>query len=107
MCFNVFQCKGPRLSLVFRRIVCLGSFTACCRQANVTAIPKGSLSSSLANYRPIFITSVLSKVFERLESVHLGRYIKRSGVLQKTKFVNREWLGTCEALLCLSNTLKS
>ena len=29
-------------------------------------------SSSVANYRPISITSVLSKVFERLVSVRLG-----------------------------------
>ena len=27
---------APRFSVVFRRIVCLGSFPACWRQANVT-----------------------------------------------------------------------
>ena len=32
---------APRLSVVFRRLVRLGSFTACWRQANVTPIPKG------------------------------------------------------------------
>ena len=32
-------------------------------KANVTPIPKGLLSSSVANYRPISITSVLSNVF--------------------------------------------
>ena len=41
-------------------------------EANVTPIPKGPPSSSVANYRPISITSVLSKVSERLVSVHLG-----------------------------------
>ena len=54
----------PRLSVVFRRLIRLGSFPACWRQANVTPIPKGPPSSSVANYRPISITSVLSKVFE-------------------------------------------
>ena len=62
----------PHLSVVFRRLVRLGSFPACWRQANVTQIPKGPPSSSVANYRPISITSVLSKVFERLVSVRLG-----------------------------------
>ena len=38
-------------------------------------LPKGPLSSSVANYRPISITSVLSKVFERLVSVSLGRFM--------------------------------
>ena len=52
---------APRLSVVFRWLVRLGSFPACWRQANVTPIPKGPPSSSIANYRPISITSVLSK----------------------------------------------
>ena len=59
-----------RLSVVFRRLVRLGSFPAGWRQANVTQIPKGQPSSSVANYRPISITSVLSKVFELPVSVH-------------------------------------
>ena len=62
---------APRLSVVFRRLVCLGSFPAYWRQANVTLFPKGPPSSSVTNYRPISITSVLSKVFERLVSVRL------------------------------------
>ena len=32
---------APRLIVVFRRLLCLGSFPACWRQANVTLIPKG------------------------------------------------------------------
>ena len=47
---------APRLSVVFRRLVRLGSFPACWRQANVTPIPKSPPSSSVANYRPISIT---------------------------------------------------
>ena len=31
---------APSLSVVFWRLVCLGSFPACWRQANVTLIPK-------------------------------------------------------------------
>ena len=41
---------ASRLSVAFRRLVCLGSFPACWRQANVTPIPKGPPSSSVANY---------------------------------------------------------
>ena len=62
---------APHLSVVFRRLVCLGSFPPCWRQANVTPIPKDPLSSSDANYRPISITSASSLVFERLVSVRL------------------------------------
>ena len=77
---------APSLSVLFRRLVRLGSFPACWRQANVTAIPKGPPSSSVANYRPISITSVLSKALERLVSVRLGRFMKHSGVLPTTQF---------------------
>ena len=86
---------APRLSVVFRRLVRLGGFPACWRQDNVTPIPKGPPSSSVANYRPISITSALSKVFERQVSVRLGRFMERSGVLPTTQFAYRKGLGTC------------
>ena len=85
---------APRLSVVFWCLVRLGSFPACWGQANVTSIPKGPPSSSVANYRPISITSVLSEVFERMMSVRLGRIMERSGVLLTTKFAYRKGLGT-------------
>ena len=62
----------PRFSVVFRRLVRLDSFPAFWRQANVTPIPNGPPSSSVANYRPISITSVLSTVFKRMVPVRLG-----------------------------------
>ena len=63
---------APHPSIVFQRLVRLGSFPACWRQANVTPIPKSEPSSSVENYRLISITSVLSsKVFERLVLVVL------------------------------------
>ena len=45
---------APCLSVVFRRLVRLGSFLAFWRQADVTPIPKGPRpSSSIVNYRLI------------------------------------------------------
>ena len=95
------------LSVLFRRLVRLGSFPACWRQVNVTPIPKGTSSSCVANYRPISITSLLSKAFERLVSVRLGRFMERNGVLPTTQFAYRHGLGTCDALLCVSHTPQS
>ena len=92
---------------MFRRLVRLGSFPVCWRQANSTPIPKGPPFSYVANYRPISITSVLYKVFERLVSVRLGRFMERSGVLPATQFAYQKGLGTCDALLCMSHTLQS
>ena len=84
---------------MFRRLVRLGSFPADWRQATVTPIPKGPPSSSVANYRPISITSAFSKVVERLVSVRVGQFKECSGVLPTTQFAYRIGLGTCDALL--------
>ena len=40
-------------------------------------------------------------------SVPLGRFIKCRGVLPTTQFTYRKGLGTCDALLCLADTLQS
>ena len=71
-----------RLCVVFRRFVRQGSFPSSRRQANVTPVPKDPPpSSSVVNYRPISITSVLSTVFRLLVSVRIGRFMERNGVL--------------------------
>ena len=98
---------APRLSVVLRRLLRLGSFPACWRQANVTPIPTGPSYSSVANYRPISITPVLSKVFERLVSVRLGRFMVHCGMLPTTQVAYRKGFGTCDAILCVSLTLQS
>ena len=45
----------------------------------------------------------LSKVFERLVSLRLGRFKEGSGVLPTTKFPYRIELGTFDALLCVQS----
>ena len=77
---------APRLAVVFRRLLRLGSFPVCWRVANITPIPKGPPSSSASNYQPISLTPILSKVFERLVSVRLGRFMECRGVLLTTQF---------------------
>ena len=46
-------------------------------------------------------------MFERLVSVRLIRFMERNGVLPTTQFAYRKSLGTCDALLCMSHTLRS
>ena len=97
----------PRLSVVFRRLVCMSSFPACWRQAYVTQIPKGPPSYSVANYTPISIPSVLFTVFKGLVSVRLGRFMERHWYASNHSVCYRKRLGTCDALLYMSLTLQS
>ena len=90
---------------MFPRRVLLGSFPTCWRQANVTPFPKDLPSSSVANHRPISITSVLSVVFVFLVSGRLGRFMDHSGVLHSGAYLKDP--RTYDALLCMSHTLQS
>ena len=65
----------------------------------MTPIPKGPFSALVCNYRPISITPVRSKVFERLIALRFGRFLERSGVLPSHQYSYRKRLGTCDALL--------
>ena len=40
-------------------------------------------------------------------SVRLGRFMECSCVLPTTQFLDRKGLGTCDALLCVSHSLRS
>ena len=93
--------------MVFRLLLRLGSFPVCWRVANVTQFPKDPPFSSASNYRPISLTPILSKVFDRLVSVRLGPFMECRGVLPTTQFAYRKGLGTCDALLCVAHTLQS
>ena len=98
---------APRLAVVFRRLLRLGSFPVCWRVAIVTPIPKDPLSSSASNYRPISLTPILSKVFDRLVSVCLGHFMECRSVLPTTQFAYNTGLDTCDALLCVAHTFQS
>ena len=89
---------APRLSAMFRGLVrwqfpCLPETGQCHHNS------ERSPSSSVTNYRPISITSVLSKVFERQVSVRFGRLMERSGVLPTAQFAYRKGLGTSDSFL--------
>ena len=95
-----------RLSVVFRRFVCMGSFPACWRQANATPILMGPPSSSVANYRPISIASILSKAIEnwcRFASDDLWNAV--ACLRHPSLFNGKVWVPVMH--FCVSYTLQS
>ena len=91
---------APKLSIIFRKLIGLGSFPECWRSANrsqtrsavrsvggaplgmaVTAIPKGAPSPDRENYRPISIKPILSKVYEKLVPHKLTSFCEKYGLL--------------------------
>ncbi len=98
---------APKLSSVFRLLVRQGSFPMCWKVADITPIPKGSPSPHVANYRPISITPIFSKVIEHLVSNRLSQYLEQHGLLSNHQFAYRKNLGTTDALLTVTHTLQS
>ena len=101
---------APRLAVVFRRLLRLGSFPVCWRVANVTPISKSPPSSPASNYRPIFLTPILYIYCPKFLSVWC-RFVL--GVLWNTEacFQSRSSLiGKVLALVmpsCVAQTLQS
>ena len=70
---------APKLSIILYGLIRRRSFLECWWSANVTAIPKGTPSPDMDNYRPISITPVLSKVYEKLVSHKLSSLGEKCG----------------------------
>ena len=87
-------------------LIRLGSFPQCWRSANATAIPKGASSPDWENYRPISITPILSKVYEKLVSHKLPSFCEKCGILPVAQFAYRIGLGCTGALLTISHRLQ-
>jgi len=104
---KVADILAPKLSRIFRGLLRSGSFPLCWRVANVTAIPKDGTSSDVSDYRPISITPILSKVYERLLSAKLSRYCESRGLFPSTQFSYRKGYGCVDALLSVSHVIQS
>ena len=98
---------ASKLAKIFRDLSKSGSFRVCWRTANITPIPKGSSPSQFpSDYRPISITPVLSKVFEKLISRRLHSFVELNNLLPISQFGFRKGLGTSDALLVLTHELQ-
>ena len=71
---------------------------------SITPVPKfGSANSCPSDYRPITIIPVFSKVFERLLDKSLNNFAEKKNLFPHLQFDFREGLGTCDALLTITN----
>ena len=98
---------APKLSKIFRYLLASGSFPESWRVANVTPIPKGSSPTQYPlDYRPISITPILSKIFEKLLARRIYGFVNSRSLLPSTQFGFRKGLGTADALLNLTHDLQ-
>ena len=72
---------SPVLCSLINKSVFNGTFPNSLKIARVVPLYKSGDRSSVANYRPISILSVFSKIFERVVYSQLCGYFERSGIL--------------------------
>ena len=106
--FNkVSHILAPKLSKIFRILIRKGSFPVCWRTADVTPIPKSANESFYPkDYRPISITPILSKVFERLLAKRIINYFNKFDIISSYQFGFRKGLSTSDALLTMVHDLQ-
>ena len=98
---------APKLAVIFRKLARRGSFCRCWRIGDITPLCKcGSGSSCPSDYRPISITPILSKVYERLLAKRLNAYAESNHLFPNSQFGFRKGLGACDALLTISSVVQ-
>ena len=97
----------PKYTKVLRILLRRGLFPECWRAANITSIPKSAPSSVVTEYRPISITPVLSKVYEKVISCRMICHLIQEGVFPGRQFASRSGSGTCDLLLTLDHVLQN
>ena len=94
---------APKQSMIFLGLIRRGSFPEYWRSANVTAIPKGAPSPDRENCRPISVTPILSKVYEKLVSHKLFRFCEKCDFLPAAQVAYGNGLGCIDALITISH----
>ena len=98
---------APKIAVIFRKMVRAGRFSLCWRTANVTPTSKtATAGSSPSDYRPISITPILSKVFERLLAKRLNEFAENNNLFPNQQFGFRKGLGACDAVLTISDRVQ-
>ena len=95
---------APKISSVLLKLVRVGGFSMCWRVGNIILVPtSGSVNSCPSDYRPITITPLLSKAFERLLAKRLNNFAEKKNLFPNLQFGFRKGLGTCDALPTITN----
>ena len=88
---NVASSLAYPLSMIYQSFMSVGKVPEQWKKATVIPIFKGGLASEPSNYRPISLTSIFSKIMERVITVRLLSYCKQHGLISKQQhgFMNK------------------
>ena len=96
---------SPILTEIFRRSYREGIVPASLKMANVAAIHKSGDKASPDNYRPISLTPVTAKIFEKVVKQSIEEHIAREQILSNKQHGFRQGRSTSSNLLQFTNDL--
>ncbi|CAH2041149.1 unnamed protein product, partial [Iphiclides podalirius] len=94
---------APVLTRLFRLSYTLGVFPKTWKAALVHPIPKKGNSSDPSNYRPIAITSLLSKIMETIINCQLLRYLEEHQLISDRQYGFRRGRSAGDLLVYLTH----
>lgn len=88
---NVAASLAYPLSIIYKSFMSVGKVPEQWKNATVTPIFKGGVGSDPSNYRPISLTSIFSKIMERVVAVQILSYCRQHGLISKQQhgFMNK------------------
>ena len=87
------------LCQLFNKSLSTGKFPNEWKKANVIPIHKKDLTTSVKNYRPVSLLSVISKVFERIVFKHIYNFFKENFILNSYQSGFQSGMSTVTQLL--------
>ena len=101
---NTASAIAPTLTKLFNRSLSKGVVPSEWKLSNITPVFKGKGDPCcVANYRPIYLLSLPSKVLERIVHNRLLKYLQSNNILSPCQFGFRPCSSTQEALLFATN----
>ena len=98
---------APKIAVIFRKMTRAGKFSLLWRMGNITPTSKSVTAGSCpSDYRPISITPILSKIYERLLAKRLSAYAECNNLFPCQQFGFRKGLGACDAVLTISDRVQ-
>ena len=98
---------SPVLSRLFRLILKTGIYPSSWKHVLVQPVPKKGDRSNPSNYRPIALTSSISKVFENLLNSHFLRHLESHSLLSDHQYGFRKARSTGDILSYLTHVWSS
>ena len=102
---NCSDILAPALNVMFSQSLTQGVFPSALKRAVIVPIFRSGDKSIPANYRPISLTSCISKVFERIIRKQVLAFLERKGLLNNTQHGFRSGRSCLSALLNVFDNL--